>query len=85
MAVNVEFTTDKNTGASPLNVTFTATVTFSKDLVGRIKVKNYMWYFDNDDNPTEIITTTTPIINHVYTGKNGQTYSVKLKVTLESK
>lgn len=85
MPININFSSDVVTGTTPLKVMFTANVTFSQNLSNRLKIKEYIWYFDFDNNPLVYETTTSPIIYHIYNGKNGDTKSVRLEVEIEPK
>lgn len=85
MPISVNFNSDVVTGTTPLNVKFTADIAMSQNLSNRVKVKEYVWYFDYDNYPSNYEVTTTPVIYHIYNGKNGDTKSVRLEVTLEPK
>lgn len=69
-------------GVSPLTVDFEGIVTFGGDYQDKYYVTEYKWYFDWNNNPTVYETSTSPFITHIYTGYCGQTFCVKLEVTI---
>lgn len=81
--ITVDFTTNLVKGVSPLYVKYTAIVTFGGSTSGRFKIKEYRWYFDYDNHPTEYVTSTIPVIYHMHTGVKGTKHSVKLDVIIE--
>jgi len=87
--INVSFVGIPRRGFSPLTVDFTATVIFSKEMIGIYEVEEYQWCFDYDNinNNCRITweTSTTNTISHVYIGYRGQKFTVKLCVKLRRK
>jgi PKD repeat protein len=73
----VDFSAVPIYGVSPLTVQFMDTTQFSTH---GYKIKNYLWNFGDD---TPILSTTNSIINHVYVGYSGQTFTVSLTVEIE--
>lgn len=81
----VDFVGVPRAGFSPLIVDFTAYVTFGGDYYNRYYVKDYIWYFDYDNNPTVTEVTSSPTITHIYNGYAGKKFTVKLCVNIASK
>lgn len=79
----VDFVGTPRKGTSPLIVDFTANVTFGGNYNNKLKVKQYIWYFDYTNNPTVYETSTSNKISHVYRGAYGTKYSVRLALILE--
>lgn len=87
--INISFVGIPRRGFSPLTVDFTATVIFSKEMIGIYEVEEYQWCFDYDNiNDTCRIpweTSTTNTISHVYIGYRGQKFTVKCCAKLRRK
>jgi len=79
----VDFIAEPQYGSVPLCVKFTGMVTFSKNYVGKTRVKEYHWYWDYSNYPSVYETSTVPIVYHAYRGKLGEKFTVKLCVVLE--
>ena len=87
--INIIFVWVPRRGFSPLTVDFTATVIFSKEIIGIYEVDEYQWCFDydyvNDTCRIPWETSTTNTISHVYTGYRGQKFTVKCCAKLRRK
>ena len=83
--ITIDFIGTPRSGFSPLVVDFEAIVTFGGSYQDKYIVSEYKWYFDYGNYPLVYETTTTTSATHVYRGYAGQTFDVRLEVTVQPK